>query len=93
MEGEAPGWRGDGLLLALARPRRSGQPILRAFDPRAGGEPQDLGTLPQPIGMPDGVRWDLPRGQALVAVRGGAGGNGFDLWLVSWAGHDGEEKR
>lgn len=92
-EGETPGWRDDGLLLALARPHRSGPPILRAFDPRAGGAPQDLGTFPPPIGMPDGVCWDMPRGQALVAVRGRGAGGDYDLWLVRWAEHDEEVGR
>ena len=83
-EGLGPGWRGDDLILALSRPGRGGATVLRAFDPRAGGAGQDLGALPSAIGTPDGMRWDMARAQALLAVRG-AGGGQFDLWLVRWA--------
>lgn len=89
-EGLAPGWRGDGLLLALVPPGRRGSPILRAYDPRAGGTAQDLGVLPPPLGTPDGVRWDMARGQALIAVRRSGGDGQFDLWLVRWGGREGE---
>lgn len=92
-EGLGPGWRGDGLLLTLARRGRGSQYILRAFDPLAAGAAQDLGTLPSSIGAPEGVRWDMARGQALVAVRDPGGGGQFDLWLVRWAGSEGETYR
>ncbi len=91
-EGLGPGWRGDDLVLALAHKGRDGATILRAFDPRAGGAGQDLGPLPAAIGTPDGVRWDMARGQALLAVHG-AGGGQFDLWLVRWAGRAEEVDR
>ncbi len=91
-EGLGLGWRGDDLVLALAHTGRGGATVLRAFDPRAGGAGQDLGPLPAAIGMPDGVRWDMARGQALLAVHG-AGGGQFDLWLVRWAGRAEEVDR
>lgn len=91
-EGLGPGWRGDGLLLALVPPGRRGSPILRAYDPRTGGAAQDLGVLPPPLGTPDSVRWDLARGQALIAVRRSGGDGQFDLWLVRWGGREGEAR-
>lgn len=91
--GQGPGWRSDGLLVALVRPKRGGPLALRAFDPRAGGAAQDLGTLPQLTDTPEGVRWDLARGQALVTLRGSAGAGQFDLWLVRWTARAGEVAR
>ena len=91
-EGLGPGWRGDGLLLAVVPPGRRGSPILRAYDPHAGGAAQDLGALPQQIGTPDSVRWDMARGQALIAVRRSGGDGQFDLWLVRWGGREGEAR-
>lgn len=85
--GQGPGWRGDGLIVALARPKRNGPLMLRAFDP-ATGAAQDLGAIPQPTDAPEGLRWDPARGQALIAVRGAGGGGQFDLWLVRWVARD-----
>lgn len=84
--GQGPGWRADGLLLALVRPQGSGPLALRAFD--AAGMGQDLGQVPLPPGSLVGVRWDLPRGRALVATRPAASGDPPDLWLVRWAAGD-----
>lgn len=84
----APRWRGDGLIVALTRPKANAPLLLRAFDPAAGDAGQELGALPQPA-APHGVRWDTAGGRALVAARGETlaigGGDRLDLWLVSWA--------
>ena len=86
--GQGPGWRMDGLILAIDRPKGRGPLLLRAFD--AAGRGQDLGEVPLPAGALAGVRWDLPRGRALVATRPPSGGDPPDLWLVRWAASAGE---
>lgn len=89
--GQGPGWRGDGLIVAIDRPKGRGPLLLRAYD--AAGHGQDLGQLPLPTGALAGVHWDLPRGRALVATRPTAGGDPPDLWLVRWAASDEEVVR
>jgi len=86
--GQGPGWREDGLIVAIDRLKGRGPLLLRAFD--AAGHGQDLGQLPLPTGALAGVRWDLPRGRAIVATRPPSGGDPPDLWLVRWAA-SGEE--
>lgn len=89
--GQGPGWRVDGLIVAFDRPKGRGPLLLRAFD--ATGHGQDLGQLPLSTGALAGVRWDLPRGRAIVATRPSSGGDPPDLWLVRWAASDEEVAR
>jgi hypothetical protein len=87
--GWGPGWRDDGFALALTRPKRNGPLTVQAFDLTTDTAAQTLGTLALPADRVAGVRWDMPHGQALVAIASATGGPP-DLWLVTWTTH-GEE--
>src|SRR5581483_2217222 len=70
-EGQAPVWRPDGVIYALARPRGDGPLVLRDVDPK--GPTRDLGDLPLKTSSSFAARWDAPHAQALIATRGAAG--------------------
>lgn len=81
----APLWRSDGRIAAIGR-RRDGTPLLRLIDPATGGA-TDGPPLALPPNLPvAGARWDLGRGQVLLALRTGDGT--FDHWLVALSGTD-----
>ncbi|HEY3079240.1 MAG TPA: hypothetical protein VGM69_04975 [Chloroflexota bacterium] len=64
--GQAPAWRDDGALLALARRASDGALNLRLVD---GERSDDLLQLPVRSAGAYAARWDLPRAQAIVATR------------------------
>ena len=80
--GHAPAWRSDGSIVALARAKRDGPPLLRAVAP--SGESRDLAELPLPAAATFAARWDVAHGQAIVALRGaaGLGASTPDYWRV-----------
>ncbi|HEY3081213.1 MAG TPA: PEGA domain-containing protein [Chloroflexota bacterium] len=79
--GQAPAWRGDGALLALARRASDGALDLRLVD---GERSDDLLQLPLRSAGAFAARWDLPRAQAIVATRGPAslGATRPEYWWV-----------
>lgn len=91
--GQGPGWREDGRFVVLARPKRNGPLVLRLIEP--DGTVHDGSALPLPAATVAGVRWDLARGVALVALGGAGGidGGALDLWLVRWTESDQEARR
>lgn len=93
LAGPGPCSRGDGLLVALAQPKARAIVSARAIDPGDGGAAQDLGPLAQIPGTLASVRWAGNCNQALVITRGAGGGDRAELWLVRWAGRDGEVAR
>ncbi|MBI4499124.1 MAG: PEGA domain-containing protein [Chloroflexi bacterium] len=95
-QGPFPIWRGDGTMLALARPKSSGPLTLRAITP--SGQTHDLTTLSLPSGTVAAVRWDVTHAQAFVAVRRADGlslsldpaASQLEYWLVRFR-TEGEE--
>jgi Tol biopolymer transport system component len=79
--GNAPVWRADGSLLALAQTNGSGPLRVQAVDP-GSGVATPVGTLPLPVASTYAVRWDAAHGQALLAQRGTDGTTEF--WLLSF---------
>ena len=55
--GSRPAWRGDGSIVALARPNGSGPLVVRAVDP--AGETRDQSPLPLEAAPTFAARWDL----------------------------------
>lgn len=78
---DAPVWRADGSLLALAQTNRSGPLRLESVDP-GNGAATPGGSLPLPAIATYAVRWDADHGQALLAQRGDNGATAF--WLLSF---------
>ncbi len=83
-EGQFPVWRGDGEVLALARPNGSGPLVLRQVDPN--GETKDVAELPLKPTSSYAARWDAAHAQLLIAVRGsaGTGTSQTDYFLVQF---------
>jgi hypothetical protein len=81
-EGQSPGWRADGSLVTLARPKSDRPLVLRVVSP--DGATADIAELPVNAAAVYAARWDLERAQAIVAVRGAAGFGATqpDFWLV-----------
>jgi hypothetical protein len=79
--GNAPVWRADGNLLALAQPNGSGPLRVQVVDPGSGAA-TPVGTLPLPAASTYAVRWDAAHGQALLVQRGDNGAAAF--WLLSF---------
>lgn len=80
--GESPAWRSDGSVVALARSKGSAHLLLRAAEPGGGG--RDVGEVPIRPGSAYAARWDVARGQAIVAVAGTGttGAHQPEFWLV-----------
>ena len=79
--GQSPVWRGDGRILALARPKATGPMVLREVG--EGDEPRDLAELPLDAASTFAAHWDPARAQALVATRSATGATGgTEHWLV-----------
>lgn len=80
---QAPGWRRDGSIVALAPAKRDAPPVLQQVD--VTGRQSDVAILD---GLPTSgavysARWDVARAQALIAVTRSAGvPSGTDYWLV-----------
>jgi hypothetical protein len=83
-EGQAPFWRGDGTLLAVARPDGDGPLRLRAVGP--DGPSRDVGDLGLKTPTAFALRWDAARAQAIVAARPAAtlGFGRPDYWLLRY---------
>jgi Tol biopolymer transport system component len=79
--GNAPVWRADGSLLALAQTNSSGPQRVQTVDPGSGAV-TPVGTLPLPTASTYAVRWDAAHGQALLAQRSTGGATVF--WLLSF---------
>ncbi|HEY8745832.1 MAG TPA: hypothetical protein VIU62_22320, partial [Chloroflexota bacterium] len=79
--GNAPVWRADGSLLALAQTNGSGPLRVQAVNPGSGAL-TPVGTLPLPAASTYAVRWDAAHGQALLAQRGT--GSATVFWLLSF---------
>jgi hypothetical protein len=79
--GYSPAWRGDGSMVAFAR-AGNGTVSLHLVNP--SGEPQELAQLPVKAGASFAARWDVARGQAILAVRGAANTvpGQVECWLV-----------
>src|SRR5262249_17320658 len=80
--GQSPAWRGDGTIVALARPSGSGPLVVRVVDP--AGESRDQSPLLLEAASTFAARWDLAHAQAIVAVRStsGFGASQTDYWRV-----------
>jgi hypothetical protein len=80
--GQSPAWRGDGTIVALARPSGSGPLVVRVVDP--AGETRDQSPLPLEAANTFAARWDVAHTQAIVAVRRttGFGASQTDYWRV-----------
>jgi hypothetical protein len=78
---QAPAWRDDGALLALARRASDSALTLHQID---GESFEDLLQLPVRSAGAYAARWDLPRAQAIVATRGPAslGATRPEYWWV-----------
>jgi PEGA domain len=79
--GNAPVWRADSSLLALAQTNGSGPLRVQAVNPGSGAL-TPVGTLPLPAASTYAVRWDPTHGQALLAQQGTGGATVF--WLLSF---------
>lgn len=79
-EGQSPVWRGDGSILALARPNGGSTLVLRQVAP--GGESRDVASVPLKPGSSYAARWDPAQAQALIVTRGSAGSTQPEYWLV-----------
>lgn len=79
--GQAPVWRTDGSILALAR-GQGGNLVLRQVE--TGREPRDLAELPVRASSAFAARWDAAHAQAIIAMPGAAtlGASQTDYWLV-----------
>jgi hypothetical protein len=80
--GQFPAWRGDGTIVALARPSGSGPLVVRVVDP--AGKSRDQSPLPLEAANTFAARWDVAHAQAIVAVRSttGLGASQTDYWRV-----------
>lgn len=81
--GQAPVWRDDGTILALARDRNGS---LRVQEISADGTASDVGTIPLHVGGAFAVRWDVRHAQCLVVARQDGLGQASTrtLWLVQF---------
>jgi len=92
LAGQSPAWRGDGCVVALARPGNKGPLLVQAVDP--SGRRAGTVALPQVPAKPlpaCAVRWDAAHAQAIVAAReSSVSGTGqVPHWLVRF--RDGAE--
>lgn len=82
-----PGWRADGLVVALAR-ARGDLTAVELID--ADGTTTPLAPLPVPFGSSGtgpAVRWDAEHGRALLLAPDSDGG---ELWLIDWREQPGQ---
>ncbi|HEX5502241.1 MAG TPA: PEGA domain-containing protein [Thermomicrobiales bacterium] len=82
-----PGWRNDGLVVALAR-ARGDLTAVELLD--ADGTATALATLSVPFGSPGtgpAARWDAEHGRALLLAPSADGG---ELWLIDWREQPGQ---
>ena len=84
-EGETPAWLDQQTLVGLARKPHEGPLVVREV--KRSGASSDVADLPFKANA-YAARWDVQRGQAVVAVAGGAGGlsTSSDYWLVQLQG-------
>lgn len=81
--GQAPVWRGDGAIFALARNRTG---LLRMSEISPDRSTSDVGTIPVRVGSTFAVRWDVRHAQGLVITRQNTLGQAATrtLWLVQF---------
>ena len=83
-EGQFPGWRPDGTVVALAR-AGSSQPLV-ARQVMLSGETQDVGEMALRVPASFAVQWDVAHAQAILVIEGAGnlGSGQPEYWLVSW---------